>query len=63
MERLSPEVEAVAGQRWIGKSEFRDVSIAKARRQYREWKQEVEAGLGSGQATLGSFDASTEVTA
>ena len=63
MERLPPEVEAVAGQRWIGKSELRDVSIAKARRQYREWKQEVEAGLGSGQATLGSFNALTEVTA
>jgi hypothetical protein len=63
MERLPPEVEAVAGQRWIGKSELRNVSIAKARRQYREWQQEVEAGLGSGQATLGSFNASTEVTA
>jgi len=63
MERLPPEVEAVAGNRWIEKSGLRDVSIAKARGQYREWKQEVEAGLGSGQATLGSFDASTEVAA
>lgn len=63
MERLPPEVEAVAGNRWIRKSELRDVSITKARGKYREWKQEVEAGLGSGQATLGSFELSTEVAA
>lgn len=63
MERLPPEVEAVAGQRWIRKSGLRDVSIEKAREQYRKWKREVEAGLGSGQTTLGSFEASTEVTA
>ncbi|WP_201287898.1 hypothetical protein [Salinirussus salinus] len=63
MERLPPEVEAVAGQRWIRKSKLRDVSIPKARVKYLEWKQEVTAGLGSGQTTLGSFETSTEVTA
>ena len=63
MERLPPEVEAVAGQRWIKKSELRDVPIPKARRQYCDWKQEVKSGLDSSQATLGSFNASTEVTA
>jgi hypothetical protein len=63
VKRLPPEVEAVAGNRWIRKSDLRDVSISKARRRYIDWKREVEAGLGSGQATLGSFDASTEVTA
>lgn len=63
MERLPPEVEAVAGQRWIRKSKLRDVSLAKARAKYLEWKQEVEAGLGTGQATLGSFETPTEMTA
>jgi hypothetical protein len=58
-----PEVEAVAGNRWIRKTSLRDVPIGKARKQYSEWKQEVEAGLSSGQATLGSFKGSTEVTA
>jgi hypothetical protein len=62
MERLPPEVEAVAGQRWIHKSKLRDVSIAKAQAKYLEWKQKVSAGLGSGQTTLGSFETSTEVT-
>ena len=63
MERLPPEVKAVAGQRWIRKSKLRDVSLAKARTKYLEWKQEVNAGLGSGQTTLGSFETSIEVTA
>lgn len=63
VERLPPEVEAVAGQRWIHKSKLRDVSLAKARSEYIQWKQEVKTGLGSGQSTLGTFGTSTEVTA
>lgn len=63
MERLPPEIKAVAGQRWRKKSNFRDVSVDKAQEKYCKWRKEVEIGLSSGQATLGSFDTSTEVAA
>ncbi|ELZ68562.1 hypothetical protein C457_11176 [Haloferax prahovense DSM 18310] len=55
--RMPPEVVAAAGQRWIYQSELRDSSINEAVEKYRQWRYSVNAELGGGQTTLGSFAA------
>jgi len=53
--RMPPEVVAAAGQRWIYKSNLRDSSVDEAVEEYSRWRHSLEAELGGGQATLGSF--------
>lgn len=61
--KMPPEVVAAAGQRWIRKSDLRDIPIHVSQQQYLQWRQSVEESLGSGQTALGSFADSTEVMA
>lgn len=63
IDRLPPEVDAVAGQRWIEKSKLRETEKSHAVEYYNTWKQDLEEGLNSGPATLGMFSNRTEVTA
>lgn len=63
LQRMPPEVVAAAGQRWIYRSDLRDTSITNSKKQFGQWKQQAENRLGTGIATLGSFQTSNEVTA
>lgn len=61
LEKMPPEVEAAAGQRWIYQSGLRCLPTQLAQQQYLGWKEYVENSLGSGIATLGAFSNSQEV--
>lgn len=65
LSKMPPEVVAAAGQRWIRKSDLRDVPMDAAQSRYLQWRQDVEETvLGAGQTTLGSFSPSpSEVVA
>lgn len=53
--KMPPEVVAAAGQRWIRKSQLREVPIPMAQNKYIEWRGMVEKELGAGQSALGAF--------
>ena len=61
LRELPPEVTAAAGTNWRGESSFRDedVGLAEARRNYRDWSEQVEATLEGGQTRLGQFGTAT----
>jgi hypothetical protein len=63
LEELPPQVVAAAGQRWIRHSQLRDVSWKQAQENYGELDQEIESALETGQAPLGIWSPSNEVTA
>lgn len=60
LERLPPEVVAVAGQRWIYQSELRELPIEDTKSKFGQWRARPERQLGNGVATLGSFTSSSE---
>ena len=62
LQRLPPEVVAAAGQRWIYKSELRELPIEESKDRFGNWKQLPERQLGKGDAALGTFTGN-EVTA
>lgn len=63
LEKMPPQVVAAAGQRWIRHSQLRDVSWEQARENYGELHREIDSALSTGQAPVGIWAMSNEVTA
>jgi len=62
LEKLPPQVMAVAGQRWIRESKLRSTSIENAQENYEELNKNIERALESGQVPISAWTPSTEVT-